>query len=669
MSSQSGLRNTGLARQREIQAGCFHPAGAFIEFQEEDAQGSIPDRFQQQVRRYPRRLAFKSSTQAFNYDQLNQAANRLAWAILGQWGPGQEPVGLLVEQDAAMVVGMLGVWKAGKTYVALDPTFPQSRNRYMLEDSQAALVVTNHRNLGLAKELAPGGCRVLDFDQLAPNLSSPGLAGMPPAQGTASTSNPDLALPSDGMADILYTSGSTGQPKGVIQSHHCLLWDVRKRTNNLHICPQDRLTLLAAGTTASVSAILLALLNGAALHSLDVKEEGAAGLAHWLVQEEITVLLSSPPLFRHFADSLTGEEQFPNLRLVQLRSDTVYPKDVERYNQHFPPSCILVNSLSSTEAGGMAQYFIDHHTEVSGEDVPVGYPPQGTELLLLDDEGRQVGADQVGEIAIKSPSLSPGYWRRPELTQERFRPDPMGGNQRIYLTGDLGLRRPDGCLVHRGRKDFQVKIRGYRVELAEVELALHSVGNVKEAAVVAREEPDGNQALVAYVAPNQQPPPSVGELRGFMKAKFPDYMVPSAFVFLDSLPVTANGKVDRKALPPPGNQRPSLDQDFAAPSTSMEEMLAQIWTEVLGVERVSVHDNFFELGGHSLLGMKVIARLKKATGLRINPKELGYQSLGQLASTCEERLGDHPLRRPGASARGLLDVIKGAVGIKRTSIL
>ena len=231
------------------------------------------------------------------------------------------------------------------------------------------------------------------------------------------------------------------------------------------------------------------------------------------------------------------------------------------------------------------------------------------EILLLDEDGQAVRPDDIGEIAIRSRYLSPGYWRRPDLTAAAFRSDPAGGPERIYRTGDLGRRLPDGCLVHLGRKDFQVKIRGFRVEVAEVEGALLSLPTVQEAVVVAREDRPGDRRLVAYLVPTARPAPTVTALRQALAASVPDYMVPAAYVMLDALPKTPGGKVDRRALPPPGRTRPALDQPLVAPRTPVEATVGAIWQEVLGLDEVGMHDNFFDLGGHSLAASQVIARV------------------------------------------------------------
>jgi len=262
--------------------------------------------------------------------------------------------------------------------------------------------------------------------------------------------------------------------------------------------------------------------------------------------------------------------------------------------------------------------------------VPVGYAVEDKEVILLDEGGCEVGVGQVGEIAVKSRYLAAGYWREPELTKARFLLDPNGGDQRIYLTGDLGRMEPDGCLFHLGRRDFQVKIRGYRVEVSEVEMALLEHAAVKEVAVASREVQSGDRRLVAYFVPTGQPAAGVRELRNFLKDRLPDYMIPSAFVMLRTLPLTPNGKVDRLALPEPEKSRPELGTPFVAPSTPVEEELSRIWAEVLSLDQVGIRDNFFDLGGHSLAAARVVSQVIKQFQL-----ELPLQSLFQSPTVAE----------------------------------
>jgi hypothetical protein len=304
----------------------------------------------------------------------------------------------------------------------------------------------------------------------------------------------------------------------------------------------------------------------------------------------------------------------------------------------------MLCGLASTETGADRLFFIDRETELP-RVLPVGYPVAGSEILLLDEHGREVGPGEVGEIAVRSRYLALGYWRRPELTAEKFlaiadkggvevlrcygvkdanpnTPTPQHPNTptsntqhpplRIYLTGDLGRMLPDGCLFHLGRKDFQVKVRGYRIETGEVEAALLEQAEIREAIVAAREDRPGDKRLVAYVVPVAKRAPTVSALRRALADTLPDHMVPSAFVMMEALPRTANGKVDRGALPGPGRTRPDLETPFAAPRTPLEQALAAIWAEVLGLDPVGLHDNFLELGGHSLLAAQLLSRVRSA---------------------------------------------------------
>jgi len=587
----------GLPREQQlIRAHCVHSTGAFVEFRREEIEQSIPARFEQQVRRYPERLAVETSGHSLTYAELNHAANRVARAILSRPGGGNEPVAVLLEQGAPAIIAMLGVLKAGKIYVPLDPAFPRARLAYMLEDSQAELVVTNSRNLSLAKASGQSGCQVMNVDELDAGLCT-GDLGLPLSPTT--------------LAYVVYTSGSTGQPKGVVQNHRNVLHKIMTPTNDFHICPQDRLCLLySCSVGVGVRNIFCALLNGAALYPLDIKTVGLGDLAAWLIQEDITVYHSVATVFRHLLDTLTGREQFPELRLIFVSGEPVYPRDVERYKARFASSCVLVHGLGLAELSLARQYYIDKQTRITGSMVPVGYAVDGVKVLLVDEAGQEVDFNRVGEIALESPYLTLGYWRKPDLTRAAFLPDPAGGDARIYRTGDLGRMLPDGRLDHLGRKDFQVKVRGYRIEAGEIEGALLGSAEIKEAVVVAREDWRGEQHLVAYIVPAGTSAPSASTLRRALTETLPDYMLPSAFVTLTALPLTPTGKVDRRALPAPGRARPELETPFVTARTPVERVLAGIWEEVLGLDRVGIHDDFLDLGGHSLLATQIASRIR-----------------------------------------------------------
>jgi acyl-coenzyme A synthetase/AMP-(fatty) acid ligase/acyl carrier protein len=483
-------------------------------------------------------------------------------------------------------------------------------------------VISDHQNLRLARETASSGSQVIDFQT---------------SEFDASAEDLRLPMAPDASASIIYTSGSTGRPKGAVQNHRNMLHNNFLRTNDCHVCPEDRVAALTAATANSIFDVLLPLVNGAALLPFDVRHEGVNRLASWLTSEKISLCAMSSRLFRAFCQTLTGAETFPYLRLIRLRSETAQKSDVALYRKYFSADCILYSGLAATEAGNLSSYYIDHHLTIPGDELPVGYAFQDKEVKLLDDNGREVGFNEAGEIVVRSRYLSPGYWNRPDLTQSKFRPDPSGDGRRIYVTGDLGLMLPDGCLIHKGRKDFRVKIRGYGVEIAEVEKVLLAHMEIKEAVVLAEPDESGEDRLLAYIT-RPASSLSVVELRNFLAQKLPDYMIPSRFTFVDALPLTSSGKLDRKALPKLDEHRPELSQSYVAPQNEVERMLAEIWAEVLSLDRVGVHDNFFDLGGHSLAAARVVSQVIKQFRLELPLQSLfKAPTVAEMAAVIDER--------------------------------
>jgi amino acid adenylation domain-containing protein len=603
---------------------CFHPNGSFIEFSREEIQHSIPERFEKIVRRHPDRLAIKTKNYCLTYKELNDAANRVAQKIRSERGAKSEPVPLLMEHDAPVIGAMLGILKAGKFYLPLDPSLPHLRLRYVLEDSQANYMVTNSKNAALAKSLAGTEFDLLNMDE----LDSP--AGQ----------NPGIQISPESLCWAIYTSGSTGKPKGVMQNHRNVLHYMMNYTNALHICADDRLTLLYSfSVNGGNHDIFAALLNGAALFPLDLKEDGFTALGGWLVEERITIYHSVPTVFRQFVEGLTDESQFPDLRIIRLGGEPVYKRELDFYRKHFSNNCILVNRLGSSETGSLRMYFINKETRISGNLVPVGYAVTDNEILLVDDAGKEIAGDE-GEIAVKTRYVFPGYWGRPELTNAAFLPGPAGAEERVYRTGDLGRMLPDGCLLHLGRKDFFVKIRGYRVEIDEIETALEECPGIKQAVVVARGNNSGDERLVAYLVPRLQPGPKVDELRRSLNETLPRYMIPHTFVTLEAIPLTDTRKVDRKALPEPGTSRPELTIPYVAPATATEKELAKIWAAVLSLDEVGIHDNFFELGGHSLSATRIISRVIAAFELQLPIRALfDSPTIAAMADVISTRMG------------------------------
>ena len=577
-----------------------HAVKTFIEFRKREIEQSITDRFEEQVRRYSRRLAIKTKSQSLTYQQLNAASNRVAHSILARLGDTDRPVALLFKQGASMIIASLGVLKAGKPYAPVDISLPHGKAVHILRDLQASLILTDNDHISLAHQLADNPAKVLSVEDL---------------NATCSHENPGLSVSPDQIAYVNYTSGSTGEPKGVVWNHRNELFGIRVKTNQLHVSPEDRVSLVRSNNVGATRDMFLALLNGAALLSFDPHEEGLARLGDWLLEEDITIFTCVATIFRHSVQSMNQKERFPKIRLIHIGGEPLFKSDVELYKKHFSDECIFVSRFSISETQAVSYYFVDKQTEIKAERVPVGYPLEGNEILLLDDDRSELDVNQIGEIAVKSPYLAMGYWRQPELTRTKFLPDPKRGNSRIYLTGDLGYMLPDGCLVHIGRKDFQTKIRGYRVEVSEIETALHDIQEIAQAAVVASDDSRDGRRLVAYVVPRSKTL-KINQLRASLKEKLPSYMLPSAFVVLDSLPLTASGKLDRRALPPQNKSRHEVSGTFTAAITTIEKVIANLWAEIIEIDEVGIHDDFSELGGDSLAAAQIVSEVNKIFSLK-----------------------------------------------------
>jgi amino acid adenylation domain-containing protein len=601
MSDLSNIMPNLPPEQQALRAKCFHSTGTFIEFTKAEIEQPIPKRFETIASIYPDRVAIATPDQVLTYAELNRMANRVAQAILAARGDEAEPIALLFDKGIAQIASMLGVLKAGKFFVLLDTSYPKLRIEDVLRDSQARLLVTDAKHGSVGAEAGGDGPAVLGFESIDWNLSAPGVA--------PSVDQKALAL-------IAYTSGSTGRPKGVVWDHRNLMHMVHQCANLFHTCPQDRIALLPSGGSVQVVVIILnALLTGAALLPFAVEREGLNRLAHWLAQERISTCWISSPLFRSLCESLTGDETFPDLRVIRLGGEAAKKSDLELYRKYFLPDSLLINGLASSEAGFLRMYFLDSTTEIVGNELPVGYALEDKEILLLDEAGHALGVNEIGEIAVRSAYLFSGYWNSPELTETKLKADPEGSDNRLHLTGDLGLMLPDGCLVYKGRKDFRVRIRGHGVEIAEVEKALLEHPSIREAVVVARESDSAEARLVAYYTVTSGPGPSAGDLRRFLLGRLPGYMIPSAFMILETIPISAGGKIDRKAFPAPANSRP--ETIYVAPRTPREKKLAAIWRDSLDVEEIGVGDSFVDLGGQSLIAMQIITKINAAFGIEI----------------------------------------------------
>ncbi len=536
---------------------------------------------------------------SWSYAELNARAEKLAAAINGHEISRPAPISLLFDHDAPAIAAVLGVLKAGHFYCALDPAAPLEQNKAILQSLTPSALVCDRVNLDASEKLAEGTIPILNTDD-APAKSDRAVA---PIQVSPAA-----------LAYVFFTSGTTGKPKGVMDSHRNVLHNILRYTNNLHIASDDGLTLLQTlSFSGSVSSLFCALLNGATVYPFDLRREGPVALADWLAEQAITIYHSVPSIFRLIA----GEgRRFAKLRVVRLEGDQASPTDAALFQRNFHPSSLLVNGLGANECGIVRQFFLTTDSPLPTRSLPIGYPVEDMEVFLLDDDGRITPPGEIGEIAVKSRYLAVGYWQQPDLTSETFRSSLDDPAARIYRTGDLGRLHENACLDYLGRKDFQDKVRGRRVNLADIESEFSRLDGIREAVAVIKPDRDGeNQIAIFYTALDNEPV-NLDEARSHLRNRLDNYSMPSALVKLDRLPLNANGKVDRRALPHPHKQR-LLTAPAVPPKTQSEIMLVAIWKDLLGLDQIGVDDSFLELGGDSLQLMRMINRVRHTFGREI----------------------------------------------------
>jgi amino acid adenylation domain-containing protein len=563
--------------------------------------------FEEQAARTPDAQALAHGPARLTYSELNERANRLARHLRSLGVGAESRVGVLLERSTDAIVSLLAVLKAGGAYVPLDPSYPRERLSYLLKDSGAAVVLTDAR---LSRLVGDGGPKVVRLEEEREVVARQDGANL------GDTSHADNA------AYVIYTSGSTGRPKGVVVTHRALANHNLAAAALYRLGPDDRvLQFSSLGFDVAAEELYPTLLSGArlVLRSEEVSSS-IEGFLKFAREEELTVVNLPTPFWHEWVSAVEAEgaaaAPLPrSLRLVVIGSDRASVQHYDAWRRAYGGRLRLFNAYGPTEATITATAHEAGAEEV-WDAVPVGRPVAGATIYVLDAGMQPVPFGVEGEVYIGGEGLARGYLDRPDLTAERFVPDPFSGEPgaRLYRTGDLGRLLGDGGLKIVGRADEQVKVRGFRVELGEVEAALSSHASVGEAVVVAAGDASGDRRLIAYVsaAPGADAP-TAASLRAHARERLPEYMVPSAFVVLDELPLTPNGKVDRRRLPPPAEPA-SAREGFVAPRDFVELPLVKIWEDVLGVERVGVTDDFFELGGHSILALRLMAEIKREFG-------------------------------------------------------
>ncbi|WP_292877327.1 non-ribosomal peptide synthetase/type I polyketide synthase [Nostoc sp. NMS1] len=559
----------------------------------------------EQAKQTPEAVAIVFDNQQLTYRELNDRANQLAHYLQTLGVKPEVPVGICVERSLEMIVGLLGILKAGGAYVPLDPDYPQERLAYMLNDAQVSVLLTQKK---LVKELPEHRADVICLDTDWQTISQ------------QSQQNPVSEVAAENLAYIIYTSGSTGNPKGVMITHRNLV--------NAYMAWEDAYHLRSSCTShLQMASFSFDVFSGDMVRALCSGAKLVICPREWLLEpEKLYNLLQQqqvdcaefvPPVLRNLIQYLEKTEQnLSFMKLLIAGSDSWYVQEYQQFQKFLGAETRLINSYGVSEATIDSSYFESAAINLSADGlVPIGRPFANTKIYILDQNLQPVPIGVPGELYISGAGLARGYLNQPELTEQKFI-HHCTLDTRLYKTGDRARYLSDGNIEFLGRLDHQVKIRGFRIELGEIESILTQHPAILQAVILVREDQPGNKRLVAYVV-FQQSALTSNELRQLLKEKLPDYMIPYAFVQLDVLPLTPNGKINRWALPTPDPSQICLENNFVAPRTPTEEILADIWAEVLELEKVGIHDDFFEMGGHSLLATQLISRLREAFSIEL----------------------------------------------------
>lgn len=593
-------------------------------FSREEIFRSIIDRFQTIVDNQPEAIAIESDSEVLSYRELNEIADRIATQILATVPDSKHPISIIFENTTYLIATIFGVLKSGHPYLVLDSDYPHKRLALMLKDSCSKQIIAQGRGVELAKQLNQHGIQLNDYEEMLSSVDYNAVS---------------KSIDSDSLALIMYTSGSTGAPQGVVHTHRSLLAEIFNITNSWKVGSKDKFLLLSSCAFASsLRTIFGALLNGGTVVPYDIGKYGFNTLGRTIEERGVTILRSLPTTFRHYLNTIKGTRKFENVRLVSLGGETVTPTDVRLFNLHFSEHTILVLSFGPTECLTACWGFVNHGAEPLEHRVSMGFERRFKSILLIDENGKEVKSGESGELTVTSNFLAEGYWKNTAATHARFFKNDDGTS--TFYSGDIAVKNTDGSYTHLGRKDFQVKVRGYRVDIFEIENVLREFPGIRDAVAIGQDDGRGETRIIGFlmIEPGYEKP-DTSQLQEFLSKRLPKFMIPAMFNTLDSFPLNSNGKLDRRAMP-------KIEQDATQDivldkprSSNSIDILRSLWAEALKLDQVPLDRDFMSLGGDSLKAIEVSFRIKEQFGIDLSPVHiLDKNSLWMLAEYVEENL-------------------------------
>jgi amino acid adenylation domain-containing protein len=563
--------------------------------------GTIIDRFDAVVGRFPERLAVSDGHRQLTYAELADLAGRIAATVFQAAAGRPGPIAILLARNAQFPAAMLGVLATGRGYVPLDVSNPIARNELIATQSGAAALLSAGDLAASIRALFPPGLPIVDIDTLS---AVPGETSAPPPGP-------------DDLACIIYTSGSTGTPKGVCHSHRNLLHVVMHRANALHVNPEDRTALVySPSVIAGIREILTTLLSGASLHILPPQELQPAGLVREIRARGITICRLVPTLLRRIAEALGPDQRLDSVRVFGLGGERVDWSDFDTFRSLSAPEALMHTGIGPTECGGQfSDWFVDDRVRATSPRLPIGRPRPDVKVMVVNEDGRPMADGEIGEIVIASRYVALGYWRDPNLTARAFKTDPADQETRIFKTGDFGRQRPDGLMEFVGRKDEQIKLHGHRIEIGEIESTLRGFAGVRDAAVVVRRNDTGlPRSLAGYVEPGVGAELLTRDLMARLAKRLPPYMLPASVSVLEEIPRLSTLKIDRTRLAEIDTSRVA---ELAADNALVDEVI-KVFESVIGTSGATLQDNTSSLGGDSLQVIKIALELERRFGIAMD---------------------------------------------------